>query len=71
MSWPSMILRGAVLAAAATMLSGCLVLGVTGAAVGVAGAAVGVTAKAVGATARGAGAVVGAVIPGGKKDKGG
>jgi hypothetical protein len=71
MSWPSMILRGAVLATVATMLSGCLVLGVTSAAVGVAGAAVGVTAKAVGATARGAGAVVGAVIPGGKKDKGG
>jgi len=60
------------LAATSVMLSGCLVLGVTGAAVGVAGTAVGLTAKAVGATAKGAGAVVGAVIPGGKKDdKGG
>jgi hypothetical protein len=71
-----MILRAialtAALAAAATLLSGCLVASVAGATVGVAGAAVGVTAKAVGATARGAGAVVGAVIPGGKKDdKGG
>jgi hypothetical protein len=53
----------AVLAAAAVLLSGCL-------ATAVAGAAVGVTAKAAGATARGAGAVVGAVIPGGKKDDG-
>jgi hypothetical protein len=43
------------------MLSGCLALGVAGAAVGVAGAAVGATAK-------GAGAVAGAVIPGGKDD---
>jgi hypothetical protein len=71
-----MILRalalGAALAATATLLSGCLVASVAGATVGVAGAAVGLTAKAVGATARGAGAVVGAVIPGGKKDdKGG
>ena len=46
-------------AGAALMLSGCLALGVAGAAVGVAGAAVGATAK-------GAGAVAGAVIPGGK-----
>ena len=55
----SIALRAAVLAAVATMLSGCLVLGVAGAAVGIAGTAVGVTAK-------GVGAVVGAVIPGGK-----
>jgi hypothetical protein len=56
------------LAAAAALLSGCLVASVAGAAVGVAGAAVGVTAKAAGATARGAGAV----ISGDKKDdKGG
>ena len=61
-------LRAAVLAAAAMLLSGCLVTSVAGAAVGVAGAAVSVTAKAAGATARGAGAV----ISGGKKDdKGG
>ena len=58
----------AVLAAAAVLLCGCLATTVAGAAVGVAGAAIGVTAKAAGATARGAGAVVGAVIPGGKKD---
>ena len=48
----SIALRAAVLAAVATMLCGCLVLGVAGAAVGV--------------TAKGVGAVVGAVIPGGK-----
>jgi hypothetical protein len=66
------ITLGAALAATAVLLSGCLVTSVAGATVGVASAAVGVTAKAVGATARGAGAVVGAVIPGGKKDdKGG
>ena len=58
----------AVLAAAAVLLCGCLATTVAGAAVGVAGAAIGVTVKAAGATARGAGAVVGAVIPGGKKD---
>jgi hypothetical protein len=55
------VLRAAVLAAAALLLSGCLALGVAGAAVGVAGAAVGATAK-------GAGMVVGAAIPD-KKDK--
>ena len=69
MSVTSIALRGAVLAAAALMLSGCLAASVVGATVGVAGAAVGLTAKAVGATARGAGHVVGAVIPGGKKDE--
>jgi len=56
----SFIARAAVLAAA-LMLSGCLAMGVAGAAVGVAGAAVGATAK-------GAGMVVGAAIPD-KKDK--
>jgi hypothetical protein len=72
MTVTSTALRAAVLAAGALLLSGCLAVTVAGAAVGVAGTAVGVTAKAVGATARGAGAVVGAVIPGGKKDdKGG
>lgn len=55
------IVRAAVLAAAAFMLSGCLAMGVAGAAVGVAGAAVGATAK-------GAGMVVGAAIPD-KKDR--
>jgi hypothetical protein len=59
--------------AVAVLLSGCLVVGaagaVGGAAVAVTGAAVGVTGKVVGATARGAGDVVGAVIPGGKKDE--
>ncbi len=50
-------------AVAALMLSGCLALGVAGAAVGVAGAAVGAAAKSVGA-------VAGAIIPGGKdKDR--
>lgn len=72
MSFSSIALRTAVLAAAGLTLSGCLAVGavgaVGGAAVGVAGAAVGVTAKAVGATAHGVGAVAGAVIPGGKKD---
>jgi hypothetical protein len=52
----SLIVRAAVIAAGALMLSSCLALGVAGAAVGVAGAAVGATAK-------GAGMVVGAVIP--------
>ena len=68
MTVQSIALRAAVLAAAALALSGCLATTVAGGAVGVAGTAVGVTAKAVGMTARGAGAVVGAVIPGGKKD---
>jgi hypothetical protein len=72
MTVQSIALRAAGLAAACVLLSGCLATTVAGAAVGVAGTAVGLTAKAVGATARGAGAVVGAVIPGGKKDdKGG
>ncbi|HEY2358973.1 MAG TPA: hypothetical protein VGH86_16085 [Phenylobacterium sp.] len=62
-------LRAAVLAATCVALSGCLAIGVAGAAVDVAGTAVGVTAKAVGATARGAGAVVGAAIPDGKSKK--
>ncbi|HEY8003040.1 MAG TPA: hypothetical protein VIE16_02365 [Phenylobacterium sp.] len=64
----SMALRLAGVAAAAALLSGCLATTVAGAAIGVAGTAVGVTAKAAGATVRGAGAVVGAVIPGGRKD---
>jgi hypothetical protein len=68
MTLQSIALRGAVLAATAVLLSGCLVMGVAGAAVGVAGTAVGLTAKAAVATVKGAGAVVGAVIPGGKKD---
>ena len=59
MTFRSNAARAAVLAAAEMLLSGCLALGVAGAAVGIAGAAVGVTAK-------GVGAVVGAVIPGGK-----
>jgi hypothetical protein len=69
MKFPSLVLRLAALAAAAMPLSGCLVVGVAGAAVGAAGAAVGVTAKAVGMTARAAGAVAGAVIPGDDKAK--
>ena len=68
MTVQSIAVRGAVLAAASVLLSGCLAASVVGTTVGVAGAAVGVTAKAVGMTARGAGAVGGAVIPGGKKD---
>jgi hypothetical protein len=56
----NLVARAAAMAAGALMLSGCLALGVAGAAVGVAGAAVGATAK-------GAGMVVGAVIPD-KKD---
>ena len=61
------------LAATATLLSGCLVLTVAGAAGAVVGTAVGVTGKAVVMTAKGAGAVMGAVLPGGgkKKDAGG
>ena len=47
-----LIVRAAAIAASALMLSGCLALGVAGAAIGVAGAA-----------AKGAGAVVGAAIP--------
>jgi hypothetical protein len=69
---PRSILLGATLGAAAVMLSGCLVLGaagaVGGAAVAVTGAAVGVAGTAVGVAAKGAGAVVGAVVPGSKKD---
>ena len=53
--------RLAAVAGAGLLLSGCLAMGVAGAAVGVAGAAVGATAK-------GAGMVVGAAIPD-KKDK--
>jgi len=49
-------LHAAVLMAAATALSGCLVASA-------AGTAVGVTAKAASATVHGAGAVAGAVIP--------
>jgi len=71
MTLQSIFLRGAVLAAASTLLSGCLAMAVGGAAVGAAGAAVGVTGKAVVMTAKGAGAVVGAVIPGGDKKKDG
>ena len=63
----SILLRFALLGAAATLLSGCLAVAVGGAAVGVAGAAVGLTGKAVVMTAKGAGAVVGAVIPDGDK----
>ena len=48
--------RVAAVAGAGFLLSGCLAMGVAGAAVGVAGAAVGATAK-------GAGMVVGAAIP--------
>ena len=55
------VLRAAVLAGAGFLLSGCLAMGVAGAAVGVAGAAVGATAK-------GAGMVVGAAIPDKKHD---
>jgi hypothetical protein len=67
-----MAMRAAILAAASLLLSGCLAVAVVGTTVGVAGTAVGLTAKAAGATVRGAGHVVGAVIPGGKKDdKGG
>ena len=50
------VVRAAAVAGAGFLLSGCLAMGVAGAAVGVAGAAVGATAK-------GAGMVVGTVIP--------
>jgi len=53
------------LVAGAPLLSGCLAVAATSAAVGVAGAAVGVTAKTVGVAAKGTGMVVGAAIPGG------
>jgi len=72
MTFQSILLRGAVLGAAATLLSGCLVMTAAGAAGTVVGTAVGVTGKAVVMTAKGAGAVVGAVVPGDKKkDAGG
>ena len=72
MTVKSIAIRSAILAAASVMLSGCIATAVVGTTLGVAGTAVGLTAKAVGATVRGAGHVVGAVIPGGKKDdKGG
>jgi hypothetical protein len=48
------------LCALAVSLSGCLAVGIAGAAVGAAG-------SAVGATAKGGGAVLGAIIPGGHK----
>ena len=56
-------LRAAVALSACMLLQGCLVVGVTKAAVGVTGAVVGTTVKTTGT-------VVGAVIPGGgdKKD---
>jgi hypothetical protein len=54
-------LRIAAVAGAGLILSGCLAMGVAGAAVGVAGAAVGATAK-------GAGMVVGAAIPDKKRE---
>lgn len=56
----SLALRMGALCALAVGLSGCLAMGIAGAAVGVAG-------TAVGATAKGVGAVVGAVTPGGHK----
>lgn len=72
MTVKSIAIRGAVLAAASVLLSGCIAAAVVGTTLGVAGTAVGLTAKAAGATVRGAGHVVGAVIPGGKKaEKGG
>lgn len=72
MTVKSIAIRAFVLGAASLLLSGCLAAAVVGTTVGVAGTAVGLTAKAAGATVRGAGHVVGAVIPGGKKDdKGG
>jgi hypothetical protein len=60
-------LRALGLAACAALLSGCLAMGVAGAATG---AAIGVTGAVVGAGVKGTGKVVGAVIPGGgdKKD---
>ncbi|WP_394762412.1 hypothetical protein [Phenylobacterium sp.] len=72
MTVKSIAIGSAVLAASCVLLSGCLAAAVVGTTVGVAGTAVGLTAKAAGATVRGAGHVVGAVLPGGKKDdKGG
>ena len=56
------VFRAAAVAGAGLLLSGCLAMGVAGAAVGVAGAAVGATAK-------GAGMVVGAVIPDKKNEE--
>lgn len=56
----SISLRAGALCALAISLSGCIALGVAGAAVGVAG-------TAVGAAAKGVGAVAGAVLPGGHK----
>lgn len=60
MSRMTLALRLAALAGCGLMLSGCLAMAVTGAAVGVAGAVVGAGVK-------GAGMVVGAVIPDGDK----
>jgi len=69
MSFRSLALRGAVLAGAAMLLSGCLATSVAGAAVGVAGTAVGVAGKAVGETVHlGHVAVDAATGSGGKKD---
>jgi hypothetical protein len=56
----------AALLAAGFGLQGCLAAAVGGAVVGT---AVGVTGAAVKTTAKGAGMVVGAMIPGGKKDE--
>jgi len=68
MQLKSIALRAAIVCAAGSLLSGCIVLGaagaVGGAAVAVTGTAVGLGAKAVGATAHGVGAVAGL----GKKD---
>ena len=63
MNFLSIALRTGAVCALAISLSGCLAMGIAGAAVGVAGAAVGATAK-------GVGAVVGAVVPGGRKKDG-
>ena len=72
MTFKSSMLAAIALGAASLLLSGCLAAAVVGTTVGVAGTAVGLTAKAATATVKGAGHVVGAVIPGGKKDdKGG
>ena len=59
------LLAFAALGISAPLLSGCLAVAATGAAVGVASTAVGVTAKTVGVAAKGTGMVVGAAIPGG------
>jgi len=64
----SIALRGAVAAAAATLLSGCLAMSVAGAAVGVAGTAVGVAGKAVGGTVHLGHVAVDAATGSGKKD---